>query len=74
MASLPETLAGQPLAHVSDRDGVKYILHDDSWLLIRPSGTEPVLRIYAEARSESQVQLLLKQGAELARHRISTTT
>lgn len=74
MAALPETLAGQPLAQVSDKDGVKYILHDDSWLLIRPSGTEPVLRIYAEGHSESQVQQLLQQGAELARHRITAVS
>ena len=71
MASLPETLAGQPLAHVSDRDGVKYIFHDDSWLLIRPSGTEPVLRIYAEAASEGQVEELLKAGVGLAEAQIA---
>ena len=47
-------------------DGVKYILNDDSWLLIRPSGTEPVLRVYAEGRSEDMVQALLGYGAEVA--------
>lgn len=66
MSALPTTLADQPLAKASDNDGVKYILADNSWLLIRPSGTEPVLRIYAESRSEAQVQNLLKQGASLA--------
>ncbi|MCB0187546.1 MAG: phosphoglucomutase/phosphomannomutase family protein, partial [Caldilineaceae bacterium] len=53
MGALPPQLASHPLANVSDRDGVKYILDDDSWLLIRPSGTEPVLRIYAEGRTEA---------------------
>jgi phosphomannomutase len=48
------------------RDGVKYILADDSWLLIRPSGTEPVLRIYAEARTDAQVKALLREGAAMA--------
>jgi len=43
----------------------KYILADDSWLLIRPSGTEPSLRVYAEGRSEQMVQELLKYGEEL---------
>jgi alpha-D-glucose phosphate-specific phosphoglucomutase len=66
MSALPTSLANQPLAKASDNDGVKYILADNSWLLIRPSGTEPVLRIYAESRSEAQVQTLLKQGAGLA--------
>ncbi|MCB0064916.1 MAG: phosphoglucomutase/phosphomannomutase family protein [Caldilineaceae bacterium] len=71
MQALPTALASHPLAHVSDRDGVKYTLNDDSWLLIRPSGTEPVLRIYAEARTEAQVQQLLSEGAELAQQQIA---
>ena len=37
-------------------DGVKYIMADDSWLLIRPSGTEPVLRVYAEGRTPGDGQ------------------
>jgi len=56
----PATLAGQTVAEINDSDGVKFILADNSWLLIRPSGTEPVLRIYAEARNEADVQTLLQ--------------
>ncbi|MFT5149074.1 MAG: phosphomannomutase, partial [Flavobacteriales bacterium] len=37
---------------IEDMDGWKYILSDDSWVMIRPSGTEPVLRIYAEGKDE----------------------
>jgi phosphomannomutase len=55
---------------VSSRDGVKFILADDSWLLIRPSGTEPVLRIYAEGRTDEQVTALLALGGELAEDQI----
>ena len=66
MVDLPTVLAGVPLRHSSDRDGVKYILADNSWLLIRPSGTEPVLRIYAEASSDQQVAALLAEGGKLA--------
>ncbi|MFZ1752664.1 MAG: phosphoglucomutase/phosphomannomutase family protein [Caldilineaceae bacterium] len=66
MAQLPAHLAGVRLRSSSDRDGVKYILEDNSWLLIRPSGTEPVLRVYAEARSDAQVQALLVEGGRLA--------
>jgi phosphomannomutase len=47
-------------------DGVKYIFDDDSWLLIRPSGTEPVLRVYAEGRSEEMVKALLTYGRSIA--------
>jgi phosphomannomutase len=46
----PAEMAGIPVASVNTRDGVKYLLADSSWLLIRPSGTEPVLRVYAEAK------------------------
>ena len=66
MAHLPAQLAGVPLRNSSDRDGVKYILADNSWLLIRPSGTEPVLRVYAEAHTDKQVQALLAEGGRLA--------
>jgi alpha-D-glucose phosphate-specific phosphoglucomutase len=62
----PVELAGTPIASVNTRDGVKYLLNDNSWLLIRPSGTEPVLRVYAEAHSEERVQALLAEGRKLA--------
>ena len=47
-------------------DGVKYFLEDESWLLIRPSGTEPVLRVYAEAPTKDAVRALLDYGEEVA--------
>lgn len=62
----PRQLAGIPLATINTRDGVKYLLTDDSWLLIRPSGTEPVLRVYAEAHTPQAVQALLGVGRALA--------
>ena len=71
MANVPAHLGGAPIARVSDGDGVKYILVDNSWLLIRPSGTEPVLRIYAEARSDEQVKVLLSEGGTLAEAQIA---
>jgi alpha-D-glucose phosphate-specific phosphoglucomutase len=61
----PATLQGQEVREVSHLDGVKYRLADGSWLLIRPSGTEPVLRIYAEARSPEAVERLLAAGERL---------
>ena len=62
----PATLGGSPLASINLRDGVKYVQADNSWLLIRPSGTEPVLRVYAEAHSPETVQALLAEGRALA--------
>jgi phosphomannomutase len=62
----PQSLGGENLVEVSAMDGVKYIFADDSWLLIRPSGTEPVLRVYAEGRSAAMVKELLKYGSSIA--------
>ena len=62
----PEEIGGEKVAEVGNMDGVKYILSDDSWLLIRPSGTEPVLRVYAEGRSMEMVKALLGYGEKVA--------
>jgi alpha-D-glucose phosphate-specific phosphoglucomutase len=61
----PQTLAGETVARVDTLDGVKFYRNDLSWLLIRPSGTEPVLRIYAEARSPEAVKALLDEGVKM---------
>jgi len=62
----PASIGGQTVHQVDTLDGVKYRLEDDSWLLIRPSGTEPVLRVYAEAPHEKGVKALLGYGEEVA--------
>lgn len=62
----PAAMAGLKLDSINDRDGIKYLFDDSSWLLIRPSGTEPVLRVYAEARSPRLVEELLTQGVTLS--------
>lgn len=63
----PATIGGETVKEVATTDGCKYILADDSWLLIRPSGTEPVLRVYAEGRSEEMVDALLAYGETVAK-------
>jgi alpha-D-glucose phosphate-specific phosphoglucomutase len=62
----PNKLAGTDVAEVVTLDGVKYRLADQSWLLIRPSGTEPVLRVYAEAPEQGMVEELIDYGKEIA--------
>ncbi len=62
----PEAIAGVMVEKVETVDGVKYYLNDGSWLLIRPSGTEPVLRVYAEAPNDDRVKALLGFGEEMA--------
>jgi phosphomannomutase len=71
---LVEQLSGAAVKSVGSRrverknllDGFKYIFTDGSWLLIRPSGTEPVLRLYSEAESPEAVDELLGAGREIA--------
>lgn len=57
----PKNLAGIPVSHRSTVEGVKIILADGSWVLLRPSGTEPLLRLYVEAPDTEQLQLLQKE-------------
>ncbi len=62
----PDKIGGVTVSSVNPLDGTKYLLEDDSWLLIRPSGTEPVLRVYAEGGSEAHVDALLAFGQQVA--------
>ena len=66
-ANPPGNLLRSPLARVEARDGVKFIAENSTWLMLRGSGTEPVLRIYAEAGSVNAVQKLLSLGSDLLR-------
>ncbi|HLA99369.1 MAG TPA: phosphoglucomutase/phosphomannomutase family protein [Anaerolineales bacterium] len=66
LENAPTHIGGEEVINVSSLDGIKYLLADDSWLLIRPSGTEPVLRVYAEGRSQEAVQKLIGFGEQVA--------
>jgi len=65
-SNAPASIGGERILEVSTLDGAKYILSDDSWLLIRPSGTEPVLRVYAEGRSPEMLKALMGFGQQIA--------
>ena len=58
LASPPDQLAGQSVKELVTTDGVKLILEDGSWALFRKSGTEPVVRVYTEAASNAELELL----------------
>ncbi|MFO7773631.1 MAG: phosphoglucomutase/phosphomannomutase family protein [Dehalococcoidia bacterium] len=62
----PDTIAGSRVTRVDTTDGFRFFLADDSWLLIRFSGTEPLIRIYSEAESLERVRELLEEGKKLA--------
>ncbi|MGD0087428.1 MAG: phosphoglucomutase/phosphomannomutase family protein, partial [Verrucomicrobiota bacterium] len=63
----PKKLLHSPLAGMKTFDGVKFVAEDSSWLMLRGSGTEPILRIYAEAKSDAEVRKLLELGVKLTR-------
>ena len=64
---LPDHLGGKPVKTVDVRDGVRFVLEDGYWVLIRFSGTEPILRVYAEDDSPEGVDRLLQEAQDLAR-------
>ena len=61
-AASPQKVAGYRVASVETLDGTKLLFEDESWLLFRQSGTEPVLRIYSEATSVAKTTALLSAG------------
>jgi phosphomannomutase len=63
----PAKLLRSSLDQVKSFDGVKFIARDTSWLMLRGSGTEPILRIYAEAKSDADVRKLLTYGLRLTK-------
>jgi phosphoglucomutase len=58
----PTSVGGRKVKSINRIDGLKIIFEDGSWLLVRPSGTEPLVRIYAESKSAKDMEVLLEQG------------
>lgn len=62
----PTEIDGRKVSSTNFSDGFKFIFENGDWLLIRPSGTEPVLRLYSEAGSMEQVDRFLRAAAAIA--------
>jgi len=62
----PDTVGGMELLKVDKTDGFKFHLEGGSWLLIRFSGTEPIIRVYCETDDQSRVQPILQDGLRIA--------
>lgn len=62
LGRMPDEIGGRKIVSINRLDGVKFIFTDGSWILMRPSGTEPVVRIYAESESADDLEDLLEQG------------
>ncbi|MBL9173016.1 MAG: phosphoglucomutase/phosphomannomutase family protein [Verrucomicrobiales bacterium] len=63
----PSKLLKSPVTRIQSADGVKITAQDGSWLMLRGSGTEPILRIYAEARTPADAEKLLQVGVKLTK-------
>lgn len=60
--SAPSKFAGRRVARTDRTDGLKFVFNDDSWVLMRPSGTEPLVRVYAEAESPATSQQIAEEA------------
>ena len=65
-SATPETVGGVEVLMVDKTDGFKFKLQGGSWLLIRFSGTEPIIRVYCETNEESRVEPILQDGLHIA--------
>jgi len=66
MAAHPETIGGLKVTDFITIDGYQFILEDGGWMLIRFSGTEPIIRVYCETTHEDKVQDILRDGLKIA--------
>ena len=60
--STPKEFASLKVINVILKDGVKLVLENGDWLLVRPSGTEPLLRVYLESSSAENLKTLEKEA------------
>jgi alpha-D-glucose phosphate-specific phosphoglucomutase len=61
----PDTFAGSEVVQVNKMDGCKLVLPDGGWFLIRPSGTEPIVRCYGEAKTPDRLEAIMQAGRGL---------
>ncbi|MCA9866582.1 MAG: phosphoglucomutase/phosphomannomutase family protein [Anaerolineales bacterium] len=66
LAARPETIGGLKVTDISTLDGFQFHMEDGGWLLIRFSGTEPIIRVYTETTHEDKVQDILQDGLRIA--------
>lgn len=62
LAQSPSEIGGRKIEKINRIDGVKFLFADGNWMLMRTSGTEPLVRIYAEAENQKDLEVLLEQG------------
>ena len=66
LSANPETIGGLKVTELVTIDGYQFLLEDGGWLLIRFSGTEPIIRVYCETKHEDKVDAILQGGLKIA--------
>jgi phosphomannomutase len=66
LTARPQTIGGLNVTGLDTSDGFKFVMGDDGWLLIRLSGTEPIVRVYTETTQQDKVQAILQDGLKIA--------
>ena len=66
MQANPKTIGGLAVTGLDATDGFKFLMGDDGWMLIRLSGTEPIVRVYTETTHQDKVQAILQDGLKIA--------
>ena len=62
LAQEPTEIGGRRIENINRMDGVKFLFENNAWMLMRPSGTEPIVRIYAESENKQELEEILEQG------------
>jgi phosphomannomutase len=62
----PTDIVSTTVERIDTSDGFRFLMEDGSWLLIRFSGTEPIMRVYSESDSPDRVQRFIAAGREMA--------
>jgi phosphomannomutase len=66
LAAKPKSIAGLAVTRLDTTDGFKFVMEDGGWMLIRFSGTEPIMRVYTETTHKDKVQEILQDGLRIA--------
>lgn len=66
LAAQPKTIGGLAVIKLDTTDGYKFVMEDGGWMLIRFSGTEPIMRVYTETTHKEKVQDILQDGLRIA--------
>ncbi len=65
LAQPPDSFGGSRIVQVNQMDGCKLLMDDGSWFLLRPSGTEPIVRCYGEAKTFERLKQIMQAGHAL---------